>query len=216
MLDLEERRAHYPRVSEIIGKQNAEELRSVPLDTLANACIRGQKVHDYCTAWARRLWVTDVELEYQPYVDAFIQWATENTKECIHSSIRLYDDVKRFTGEFDMIVKLNNDELALIDIKTSASKSKAWPVQLAAYAHLCKLNGFTFDVVCNIHLKKTHAALYEERKGEKVLISPPVVKVSELRHNDLNEYWDIFSSALRCYDYFDRKEFKECSLMNCL
>lgn len=208
MSNLEEKRAFYPRVSEIIGKQNAEELRSVPLDTLANACIRGQKVHDYCTAWIKNLWLTDIEPEYEPYVNAFTSWAADNTQECQHSSIRLYDDVKRFTGEFDMIVKLNNGKLALIDIKTSASKSKAWPVQLSAYAHLCKLNGFAFDVVCNIHLKKTHAALYEERQGEKVLVSPPVVKVSEIEYENLNEYWDIFSSALRCYDYFDRKEVK--------
>lgn len=208
MSDLEEKRAFYPRVSEIIGKQNAEELRSVPLDTLANACIRGQKVHDYCTAWIKNLWLTDIEPEYQPYVDAFTRWALLNVKEYHHSSIRLYDDVKRFTGEFDMIVKLNNGELALIDIKTSASKSKAWPVQLAAYSHLCKLNDFTFDVVYNIHLKKTHTALYEERQGEKVLISPPVVKALEIRHENLNEYWDIFASALSCYDYFDRKEVK--------
>lgn len=207
--DFAAKRALYPRVSDIIAKQNADELRSIPLDTLANACIRGQKVHDYCTAWIKSLWLTDVEPEYQPYVDAFAQWATANTEECYYSSVRLYDDVKRFTGEFDMIVKMKGTgKRALIDIKTSACKSKAWPLQLSAYAHLCKINGYEFDVVYNIHLKKTKAALFEEKQGEKVLISPPVVKSVEIEYDDLSPSWDIFSSALKCYDYFDRKEVK--------
>lgn len=208
MLEIEEKRAHYPRVSEVIGKQNSDELRSVPLETLANACIRGQKVHDYCTAWIKHLWIPDIESEYVPYVEAFTDWATKSIDEGYFSAVRLYDDEKRFTGEFDMIVRLKNGERALLDIKTSASKSKAWPVQLAAYAHLCRLNGFEFDTVYNIHLKKTHAALYEERQGEKVMISPPVVKPVEIKHENLTQYWEIFTSALRCYDYFDRKEVK--------
>lgn len=208
MSDLEAKRALYPRVSSIIGKQNAEELRSVPLETLANACIRGQKVHDYCTAWVKHLWIPDIESEYVPYVDVFTDWATKSMAEAYFSSVRLYDDEKRFTGEFDMIVKMKNGEKALLDIKTSASKSKAWPLQLAAYAHLCKINGYEFDRIYNIHLKKIRAAVYEEEQGEKVLISPPVVKAVIVEYEDLTPYWEIFASALRCYDYFDRKEVK--------
>lgn len=208
MSDLEEKRALYPRVSDIIGKQNADELRSIPIDTLANASIRGQKIHDYCTAMAKHLWVTDIESEYQPYVDSFEKWFLDNVNVCHHSAVRLYDDEKRFTGEFDMIVQMSDMSFALLDIKTSASKSKAWPLQLAAYAHLCRLNGFKFDRVYNIHLKKTEAAIFEERQGEKVLISPPVIKTVLMEYENLNGYWDIFSSALRCYDYFNRKEVK--------
>ena len=206
MSDLSYQRALYPRVSNIIGKQNADELRSVPIETLANACIRGQKVHDYCTAWVKNLWIPDVEPEYQPYFEAFTKWAESNIVECYHSAVRLYDDTMRFTGEFDMIVKLKNNETALLDIKTSAAKSKAWPLQLSAYAHLCNLNNYHFDVIYNIHLKKTQAALFEERQGEKVQVSPPVVKTVEMKYEDLSPYWEIFTSALRCYDYFDRKE----------
>lgn len=208
MSDLEEKRALYPRVSEIISKQNADELRSVPLDTLANACIRGQKVHDYCTAMAKHLWTPDIEPEYQPYVDAFEKWYLDNVNVCHHSAVRLYDDEKRFTGEFDMIVQMSDMSFALLDIKTSATKSKAWPLQLSAYSHLCRVNGYEFDRILNIHLKKTQAAVFEEKQGEKVLISPPVVKSVVIEYDDLIPYWDIFSSALKCYDYFDRKEVK--------
>jgi hypothetical protein len=208
MDNLEEKRAHYPRVSEIISKQNSEELRSVPLEALANACIRGQKVHDYCTAWVKHLWVIDIEPEYEPYFKAFTDWACENIFEGLYAGIRLYDDERGFTGEFDLLAKMKDGKTALLDIKTSASKSKAWPVQLAAYSHLCKLNGYEFEEIYNIHLKKTHAAIYTEVEGMKILVSPPVIKTISISYDDLNPYWEIFSSALKCYDYFDRKEVK--------
>jgi hypothetical protein len=132
-----------------------------------------------------------------------------NIEECLHSSVRLYDDTLRFTGEFDMIVKLKgNNKIALLDIKTSYTTSKTWPVQLAAYSHLCRSNDYEFNTIMNIHLKKTHAALYEEKEGEKVLVSPPRVNARIIMHEDITPYWDIFSSALKCYDYFDRKEVK--------
>lgn len=208
MKTLDEARLTYPRVSEIIGKQS-DELKGIPLETLANACIRGQKVHDYCTAWAKNLWVSDIELEYEPYVNAFTKWAEEHLEEVKFSSVRLYDDKMRFTGEFDMIIKMKRtNQLVLLDIKTSANKSKSWPVQLSAYAHLCKVNGYHFDSIMNIHLKKTHAALYEENEGKKVMTSPPQVKACAIEHEDINSHWDIFSSALKCYDYFTRKETK--------
>lgn len=208
MIDLHDKRAHYPRVSDIIGKQNGDELRNVPLDVLANACLRGQRVHDYCTAWVRNLWVSDIEPEYELYLDAFKQWADDKVDDCKHSNVRLYDDVKRFTGEYDLIVKLRTGQHALIDIKTTCVKSKTWPVQLSAYAHLCRVNDYPFDEVYNVHLKKVKPAVYEEIQGEKVQVSPPVIKAIETKYDadQLSKYWEIFSSALECYDYFTRKE----------
>ncbi len=207
-MNLDEARSNYPRVSEIISKQNADELRSIPLEVLANACTRGTKVHSYCTAWVMNLWVDEIEEEYQPYLNAFKSWAEINLDECQHVAKRLYDDQKRFTGEFDMIVKMKGSgKIILLDIKTSYNKSKAWPVQLSAYAHLCKVNGYNVDGVMNLHLKKTHAALYEQKEGKKVMTSPPQVKTCVVNeHEDVSQYWDIFSSALACYDFFDRKE----------
>ena len=208
MTDLQEKRALYPRVSAIIAKQN-DEFKNIPLETLANACLRGEKVHNYCAAWTRGLWVDDIEPEYKPYFDAFVEWANENIEDLIYPSTRLYDDIKLFTGEFDMIVKLKgSNKRVLMDIKTSNIKSKTWPVQLSAYDHLCKINGYEVDMIMNLHLKKTHAAIYQEKEGEKVLISPLQVKTAQIMHEDIAPYWEIFSSALACYDYFDRKEVK--------
>lgn len=207
-MDIEMKRALYPRVTEIIGKQNAEEIRKIPLEALANASIRGTKVHEYCTAWAKNLWIDDIEEEYKPYFDAFVEWAEESIEEYLYTSTRLYDDVLRFSGEFDMIVRLKNGKTALLDIKTSSSRSKAWPLQLAAYDHLCRLNNYTFDEIYNIHLSRVSPSIYEEIEGKKVLVSSLKIKVKELLYEDIKAYWEIFASALKCYDYFDRKEDK--------
>lgn len=212
MHDLSDIRSTYPRVTDIIGKQNSDEMRNIPLDVLANACIRGERIHQYCTAWMNNLWVLDTEPEYSPYFEAFKLWANENVDKCFHSCKRLYDDELQFTGEFDMIVKMKDkDEFCLIDIKTSCSKSKTWPLQLAAYAHLCQINGFNFDKVFILHLKKNKAAVFEENEGEKLMISPPQVMakiVNVLNREDIKPYWEIFASALNCYNYFDRKAVK--------
>lgn len=203
-----EPRDTYPRVSDIISKQN-NELRGIDVDILANACLRGERIHAYCTAWARNLFLDDIEPEYQPYVDSFIAWAELNVEEILHSSVRLYDDILRFTGEFDMIVKMKgSNKIYLIDIKTSSAKSKTWPVQLAAYGHLCKSNGYEFEGIMNVHLKKFKPAVFEEIEGKKVMISPPHVRTCVSEYEDIACFWEIFSSALKCFDYFDRKEVK--------
>lgn len=205
--ELDFQRMLYVRVSDVIGKQNYEEMRSIPLETLANAAIRGTKVHDYCTAYVRGLWLPEIEKEYAPYVEAFTRWYEENVFQTLYSNTRLYDDAKRFTGEFDMIVVLKETKkIAMLDLKTSANVSRSWPIQLAAYKHLCELNGYQPEAYLNIHLKKTKSAIFETIGDEKVIVSAPVVKANAILHEDLKPYWEIFSSALKCYDYFNRKE----------
>lgn len=197
-------RMMYVRVSDVIGKQNYEEMRSIPLETLANACIRGTKVHDYCTTYVKGLWMPELEPEYEPYVLAFIDWYDKNVEETLHTNTRLYDDDKKFTGEFDMIVRLkSSQEIAMLDLKTSANVSRSWPIQLAAYQHLCEINDYKPEIYMNVHLKKTKAAVYD---SDKMMVSPPCVKTKEIRHENLKPYWGIFSSALTCYDFFNRKE----------
>lgn len=207
MNDITLARLTYPRVSEIIAKQNQHEIRGIPLENLLNASIRGTKIHAYCTAYVLGLYPPEIEPEYEPYVNCFMDWAQKNIDKPLHASIRLYDDSLRFTGEFDMLVSLKDTKkIALLDLKSSAKESKSWAVQLSAYKHLCELNGYKVDQVFNLHLKRTKPARYEQKEGEKVLVSPPSVKIVTREHKDLNSAWEIFSSALKCYDYFYRRE----------
>jgi hypothetical protein len=217
MNDIDEKRLTYPRVSEIISKQNYNELRTIPLDTLLRASIRGTAVHKYCTIFLKKLFMPEIEAEYQIYVDAFIGWAEQNVVEVINTSQRLYDDELRFSGEFDAIVVLKDKSTCLIDIKTSAAQSKSWDLQVAAYNHLCKKYGYQITKVMNVHLKKKISIKTEEIQGQKVKVSSPVVSAKEIIYDagNLTSAWSIFTSALACYDYFDRKEELECLPTNC-
>jgi len=200
MSDIGFDRMYYPRVSEIIGKQTQEAFDAIDPTVLENACIRGTKVHEYCTAYARGYWLPCLEEAYIPYVNAFTQWYDSNVEQTLFSSMRLYHDDLRYTGEFDMIVVLKDSKkIALLDLKTSATPAKYWPIQLAAYKHLCEINNYRVEAIFNIHLKKT-----KTKKGDQV-------KVIDTQYPTLENEWQIFSAALRCYDFFHRKEVKSVS-----
>lgn len=187
-------RETYPRVSDIIGIQTERSMRSIPIEALANAAIRGTKIHEYCAALTKLLWVDEIEEEYKSYVSAFMEWYEENVKVLIYSETRLYHDVKRFTGMPDMIVKLKSGKAALIDIKSSATISKSWGVQLAAYSCLASHNKIGIDEHYVIHLKK-----YQVKKETKI-------KADAIPYTDLNNEMHMFNCCLECYDYFNRKE----------
>lgn len=202
--DLNELRATYVRVSNIIGKQSDIEKLGIPIETLIHAKERGTKIHAYCSSYLKGLWIPEIEEEYLPYFNAFTEWADANIKETLKQNIRLYDDAKRFTGEFDVIALLKNREgPVLIDIKTSSAKSRSWPVQLAAYKSLCQINGYQVNEVMNVHLKKKKSAVFDENMK---IISPSQVEVKEIEYESFEKYLKIFESALLCYDYFERKE----------
>ncbi len=195
--DLNEIRLTYPRVSDIIGKQTREEMQSIPLDVLANAALRGTRIHEYASSHLQGLWIPEIETEYQPYTESFKIWADENIDRVLVMDKRLYDDVQCFSGQFDMIVILKSSKkTALIDLKTSHSVSKSWPIQLAAYKHLCEINGHHIDSVYNLHLKKSSLNIKSVR-----------IPYTE---KDITSAWEIFSSALRCYKYFTLNEALSC------
>lgn len=206
MDELDLARSRYPRVSDIIGIQTEREMRSIPLQNLIDASERGTKIHRYCTSYAKGLFLSEVEMDCEPYVEAFKKWCDLNIKNVILTRTRLYDDSKRYSGEPDMIIELQNGSRALIDIKSAAQESKAWAVQLAAYDNLCKQNGLLYDQIFVLHLKKKQP---KKKKGEDQIDLPLEVNSECLMHPNINMYWDIFASALNCYDYFNRKEPKE-------
>lgn len=207
MNEVNQNRLTYPRVSEILAIQNANAMRGIPIDKLMNAAIRGTAVHKYCTAFMKNLFLPEIEEEYEPYVSTFVIWANENIVSVIDTSKRLYDDEMKFSGEFDAVVILKDSgEPTLLDIKTSYIPSKTWPIQLAAYKYLCEKNGMKIERIMNLHLKKSQKVSTEEIGGQKVKVSAPIVCAKEIRHEDISSAWEIFSSALKCYDYFERRK----------
>jgi hypothetical protein len=207
--DLDFQRANYPRVSHIIGSRNENQYSGVAADVLENACIRGRKIHEYCTAEIEGLWIPDIEEEYKPYYQAFKSWLHKKDAKILSLPKRLYDDEKKFTGEFDFIIEWDGLPM-IVDIKTSAIPSKTWGVQLAAYAMLCRQdeemkklifdcrNELSYFTTMNLHLKK-------KKCGDSFSVNPVEIfySVEERFYSEV-----IFNHCLSCYDYFNRKETK--------
>jgi hypothetical protein len=192
----------FARISEITSKQIEKEMRAIPLDTLINASIRGTKVDGYCAAYLEGLFIPEIEEEYLPYFQAFKQWYDDHVEMVLYPTERLYCDELRITGKFDFILHLKNGEDVLIDLKATATESKSWPIQLAAYNHLCTIAGYQIDGVYNLHLKKQYGK--KTKDGGKA----PFKIVAKLidQTPKLQKSWDIFKACLACYDYFDREE----------
>lgn len=178
-------RENYPRVSDILAAW--ADFSAVDPIVLQKAQERGTDVHAYCTAFAKGLWAIDPEEHLKGYVDSFKLWYDENVEELISAEERLYDDSLLFSGKYDMVVRLKGEEEpTLIDLKTSASYQKDWPVRLAAYLHLLTLNKKNVFNALSIRLKKD---------GKKPCVKP---------FGDCNPYYKIFLAALTTYDYFIR------------
>lgn len=207
MGNVEEIRAGFVRVSDIIAKQNESEIRSIPLEVFMNASIRGTKVDAYCASFLEGFFLPEIENEYKPYCEAFQQWFSSNVRRVVNKTTRLYDEEKRITGKFDFIVELEKEEIALFDLKATATTSKTWPIQLSAYRHLCSINEIKIDKAYNLHLVKRYlkrpADLPEEEPTPFKIVAKCIDQTEHLDHS-----WEIFLASLRCYDYFNRKEGK--------
>lgn len=189
-MSLDEDRKLYPRVSDILKVFTRKDYEMISPEVLANAAARGTKVHTYCAGYAEGLWLPEIEAECQPYVTSFALWCDECIDSVILTEERLYDDELKFSGQIDMVAKLKDGSLALIDLKTSANESKSWALQLAAYDHLLKLNGYTMDIVTVLKLKKTACR----------------VKEIPYKAEQLKSSWNLFKAATDLYAYFERKE----------
>ncbi len=133
----------YARVTDIL--KPFSNFSFIKPEVLANAADRGTRVHDYCTNYANNIFITDIDEDCKPYVESFISWYDEHVYKLVESEKRLYHKQHKFTGKFDMIVKMKSskDAITLLDIKTPLRSSRAWGIQLAAYSILME-NNFSY------------------------------------------------------------------------
>lgn len=187
-------RINYPRVTEIISPFTAKDLEAINPDVLAKAASRGTLVHQLCGGYARGLWVPAIPPECAPYFDSFKEYCDNNIKSVIWTEKRLYDDKLIFSGQVDMLVTTIDGETVFIDLKTSASESKSWLLQVSAYARLLAENGIPVTRYLILKLKKTGC----------------IAKVIEYSEDDLIRAWKLFQGALSLHHYFKApKEPKE-------
>lgn len=176
----------YPRVTEILKPFTSYD--QVPKDILERAAARGTSVHAICAGIAKGAWVPDgmIDPEYLGYVKSFQKWAAAQVKEFMIVEKRYLDDGMGFTGQLDFVIRATDDEVYLVDIKTSAKPQKTYPVQMAAYEYLLRLNGVKVKDAMLVYLNKD---------GEF-----PNIDLVE----DFTDKFYIFTAALDCYTYFKK------------
>lgn len=140
-----------PSVTEIISPW--AKFDRVPPDVLAAAAARGTAVHDICFGIARGTW-TSAPPELSGYVASFITWMDAQVDAFIRIEDRLVDPGFHFHGEPDLIVRLKDTRIALVDLKTPAQGQRTWRLQNAGYRLLCAANGIVVDQAGSLMLDK--------------------------------------------------------------
>ena len=125
-----------PRVTDII--KPFSNFRHVQEKVLLRASERGTAVHSLCASIAQGEWVIDslIHEELKGYVDSFRQWHAKIPKKYIIIEQRFRSEKMGYTGQVDFVIESADGNPFLVDIKTSASHQKTYPIQMAAYTKL--------------------------------------------------------------------------------
>lgn len=95
---------------------------------------RGTRAHLACGAVINGYGTWGADPDVTGYAESFAKWWKPEYKVIAHEQ-RYFCDVHELTGQVDLIVEIEG-KLTLIDIKTSKSVNKTWPLQMSAYTML--------------------------------------------------------------------------------
>lgn len=112
-----------------------------------NYMVRGTDIHNYCTAYAEStLKWSGVWCDYIPYVESFKKWFDDNVAETIACEVPLYEIDLKYCGKFDLLVRLKNGRVALVEIKTGSMPIWAG-LQLAGYGRMINNHVAIYDYI---------------------------------------------------------------------
>ena len=143
---------HWPSVTQVMSPWTGQALAAIPEKTLAAAADRGTAVHDVCGRIALGEFIIGIDVGQEGYVRSFEKWFSTQVQETVLVERRLYDEGLCFHGKPDLIVRLVDGRLALVDLKTPVAHQRSWAMQLAAYTRLADINGYHVDVAGTLRL----------------------------------------------------------------
>lgn len=132
-----------------------------------------------------------IDERFLGYVNSFRKWSEAQVSKFLIIEKRFAEEDMKFTGQLDFVVKGTDNELYLVDLKTSAKPQKTHPIQMAAYDRLLKRHGVVV---------KSAMLVYLDKDGEF-----PEIQVVESMYNEFR----VFESALECWNYFNKKKEKK-------
>lgn len=184
-----------PRVTEILRPFTSFD--QVPKDILERASARGTSVHALCAGIAKGNWIPDgmIGEELIGYVNSFRKWQEAQLKRFVIIEKRYTDTNDQYSGQLDFVVECTDGKFYLVDLKTSVTHQKTYPIQMAAYNSLLIQNNIYVSGAMLVYLDKT---------GE-------FPDIDLLDNEDLEEKFYVFSAALHCYKYFKMRKQKDGS-----
>lgn len=172
---------NYPRVTSIISPWSG--LDKIREDVLQHAAERGTKTHEYCNRIANGEFVMSIDEDIRGYVQSFRKWFDTQVDEVLLSEKRLNDEQWGYSGQIDLLVRLKEGIVTLVDLKTPATSYPTWKMQIAAYRNLLQKEGV---------LPERTGSLQLHPEGRT-----PRMKWYEDSATDFN----AFLSALNVYNY---------------
>lgn len=162
-----------PSVTQIMTPLSQAYYKGISESTLNNAAERGTIVHNAIENYLKYGY-DDCPAEYHGYFEAFLAWRDYFPHTYIASECRLYNDLLRYAGTADMIIRGANLDLCIVDFKTTAELNlDLVQVQLEAYAHAYRGEKVEWRQV--VHLKPDgkykHIYWKEDTKAYKVFTS---------------------------------------------
>jgi len=177
-----------PSVTQIL--QPYQDFSKVSPDTLLYASERGRKVHGVCGAIALNLpFLDDMPGDHQGYIESFKKWFHSQVREVIGVEIEVTSR-HGYTGHIDLIVRLKNNSICIIDMKTPLAGSLTWKAQIAAYKR----------AYCGFHGSADCAGTLQLSPHGKT------PKMTWLDEKEENQAFLAFLGALNAQLYFYRKE----------
>lgn len=191
-LDFEERAHTYrlngmviPSVTTIMKPISDAEYKGISQQTLDVAASKGTSVHEAVENWVK-FRVEDIQPEFKPYFDAFLDWVDKFKPVFIGSEVRMYHRLLGYAGTVDLLVLIDG-KLTLIDVKSTYNViEKACGLQLEAYAQALASHGIKVEQKMILHLTR-------DGKHREVWFAA----------ND-TERWRVFNSLKCVYDYINK------------
>lgn len=143
-----------PSVTEIAKPISFERLNDLPKHLIERARKRGEKVHELAEEYllVGELDLDEVDPEYVPYMEQFIEWAFTYKPKVLFTEHRMFGN--SFAGTCDLICFLDGKTI-IVDYKaTSVLDKRSLSVQLEGYKRLCDIYGIKIDECWYLHLKK--------------------------------------------------------------
>lgn len=104
----------------------------------------GTRVHRVCEDLNRGV-VPEVAGDLQPFHDAYVAWLQDMVTETVAVERFVYHRRHLYGGTLDLLARLRDGRLMLVDLKSSQSPDMTWGLQLAAYAGALQELGTPID-----------------------------------------------------------------------